>query len=206
MLNEEKKLTEKQQGILDAATELFAEKGYASTSTREIAKKADVAEGTIFKHYKSKKELLITIVSPIMVKVIAPMVKEDLYKVLDQDFENFDDFIRAMIKNRTDFIKNNFTLLKILIQELPFHSELKDQFIKHIGNDVFKKLKAIVTHYQTKGQIIQMHPDTIIRTVTSTLIGYIVTRHLIIPEASWDDEAEVERIIQILMNGVSPDK
>ena len=105
MTNSETKLTKKQIAILEAATELFAEKGYAGTSTSEIANKAEVAEGTIFKHFKSKKGLLLSIVSPMMVKLIAPMVKNDMNKVLDQDFEHFQDFIRAMIENRKAFIK-----------------------------------------------------------------------------------------------------
>lgn len=52
---DEEGLTEKQKKIIIAAIESFSEKGYAATSTSEIAKKAGVAEGTIFRHYKTKK-------------------------------------------------------------------------------------------------------------------------------------------------------
>ena len=54
-------MTEKQINILSAAIELFSEKGYEATATSEIAKKAKVAEGTIFRYYKTKKELLFAI-------------------------------------------------------------------------------------------------------------------------------------------------
>ena len=37
------------------AVDMFGEKGYASTSTSEIAKRAGVAEGTIFRYYKTKR-------------------------------------------------------------------------------------------------------------------------------------------------------
>ena len=40
--------TEKQRRILEAAVEVFAERGFAGTPTAEIAKRAGVAEGTIF--------------------------------------------------------------------------------------------------------------------------------------------------------------
>src|SRR5690625_6187511 len=128
MKNKEPKLTKKQIAILDAATELFADKGYAGTSTSEIAAKAEVAEGTIFKHFKSKKGLLLAIVSPMMVKLIAPMIKRDLNKVLDQELECFQDFIRAMIENRKEFIQNNLPLLRILVKEIHFQHDIKDQF------------------------------------------------------------------------------
>ena len=39
--------TEKQQRIIETTIKLFAEKGYANTSTAEIAKVAGVSEGTI---------------------------------------------------------------------------------------------------------------------------------------------------------------
>lgn len=67
------KMTQKQFKIIEAAIEVFAEKGYAGSSTSEIAQKAGVAEGTIFRHYKTKKDLLLSIVSPMMSKLIAPL-------------------------------------------------------------------------------------------------------------------------------------
>ncbi len=51
----------KREAILDAATWLFARKGYQGTAVSEIAEKAKVAQGTIFHHFKSKENLLISI-------------------------------------------------------------------------------------------------------------------------------------------------
>ncbi|WP_368654296.1 TetR/AcrR family transcriptional regulator [Ornithinibacillus sp. 4-3] len=203
MTKNEPKLTKKQKAILEAATELFAEQGYAGTSTSEIANKAEVAEGTIFKHYKSKKGLLLAIVSPMMVKLLAPMIKKDLDKVLDQEFEYFQDFIRAMIVNRKEFIQKNLPMLRILVQEIPFHPDLKEQFIEHVGKDIFDKLERIVKYYQDKGQIVDMEPSTIMRTVATSILSYIIARYVFLPEANWDDEeVETERIIQILESGI----
>src|SRR3954452_23148343 len=101
-LFDEEKLTDKQKKILISAIESFSEKGYASTSTSEIAKKAGVAEGTIFRHYKTKKELLTSIVVPLMTKLIGPLVVKDFYKVLDKKYDRVEDFLRATIENRRD--------------------------------------------------------------------------------------------------------
>ncbi|WP_042142216.1 TetR/AcrR family transcriptional regulator [Paucisalibacillus sp. EB02] len=203
MFTNDQNLTEKQKGILAAATDLFAEKGYAATSTSEIAKKAGVAEGTIFRHYKSKKDLLLTIVSPTLIKVIGPSVKKDINKVLDKEFSTFQDFIRAMVSNRIKFVKNNIPLIRVVIQELPFHEELKKQVIEHIGKEVFERLREIVRHFQARGQIIDMHPDTIIRVVASSIFSYIITSYVILPEVEWNEEVEIERIIEVLSNGIA---
>lgn len=45
------------QKILDSALLVFAKDGYELASTNEIAKKAGVSKGVIFKHYKSKSGL-----------------------------------------------------------------------------------------------------------------------------------------------------
>ncbi|REL28236.1 TetR/AcrR family transcriptional regulator [Thalassotalea euphylliae] len=47
----------KRQQILDAATSLFTEQGYHSTSMAFIAKYADVSKQTVYSHFGSKEEL-----------------------------------------------------------------------------------------------------------------------------------------------------
>jgi len=55
-------MTEKQEKILEAGLQLFAEEGYASTPTSKVAKKAGVSEGLIFRHFTSKEGLLTAII------------------------------------------------------------------------------------------------------------------------------------------------
>lgn len=51
-------MTEKKQRILEVALELFAREGYNAVPTSRIARKAQVSEGLIFRHFESKKGLL----------------------------------------------------------------------------------------------------------------------------------------------------
>ena len=46
------------QRLIRAALELFTARGYHDTTTAQIAKKAGVAEGTIYRHFSSKQQLL----------------------------------------------------------------------------------------------------------------------------------------------------
>jgi TetR/AcrR family transcriptional regulator len=48
---------ERRSSIIDAALELFAEKGFSGTRTREIAERAGISETLIFQHFKTKQAL-----------------------------------------------------------------------------------------------------------------------------------------------------
>jgi len=51
-------MTEKQENILKAALQLFANEGFYATSTSKVAKQAGVSEGLIFRHFGNKEGLL----------------------------------------------------------------------------------------------------------------------------------------------------
>ncbi|VEF49814.1 TetR family transcriptional regulator [Bacillus freudenreichii] len=204
LLFEEEEFTPKQKKIVAAAIEIFAEKGYAATSTSEIAKKAGVAEGTIFRHYKTKKELLLSIVAPMMAKMIAPFVIKDINRVLDKDHDTLEDFLREMIKNRAAFMEKNKLLFRIIVQELPFQKELQAQFKEHIVAKVYKRMERIVEHYQQNGEVVEMPTKTVIRLFLSTIFGHLMARFFILSPDEWHDEEEMERTVQFLVRGLRP--
>lgn len=203
---DEKEFTPKQKKIVAAAIEIFAEKGYAATSTSEIAKKAGVAEGTIFRHYKTKKELLLSIVAPMMAKMIAPFVIKDINRVLDKDHDTLEDFLREMIKNRAVFMEKNMLLFRIIVQELPFQKELQAEFKEHIAAKVYTRMERIVEHFQHKGEVVEMPRKSVIRLFLSTIFGHLMARFFILTPDEWEDEEEMERTVQFLIKGLSPDK
>ena len=59
------------QELLDAALELFVEKGFAATRSEEVAARAGVAKGTLYLYYPSKEDLLKTVVRENLSALIA---------------------------------------------------------------------------------------------------------------------------------------
>lgn len=74
---------ETRQRVLEAANLLFSTKGYAATGTADIARAADVSEGSIFYHFGSKKNLLIDIGRMYGERMIAVMQGEDALEDLE---------------------------------------------------------------------------------------------------------------------------
>ena len=53
-----KEAEERKSEILDAAEELFAQKGFDGTSTNDILGKVGIARGTLYYHFKSKEDIM----------------------------------------------------------------------------------------------------------------------------------------------------
>lgn len=68
---------ETRQRVLEAANMLFSTKGFVSTGTADIARAADVSEGSIFYHFGSKKNLLIELGRQYGQNMIAAMQQGD---------------------------------------------------------------------------------------------------------------------------------
>jgi AcrR family transcriptional regulator len=57
--------------LLDAALELFVEKGFASTRSEEVARRAGVSKGTLYLYFPSKEELLKAVIQQFLADRIA---------------------------------------------------------------------------------------------------------------------------------------
>ena len=57
--------------LLDAALDLFVERGFAATRSEDVAARAGVSKGTLYLYYPSKEELLKAVISHNVVNQIA---------------------------------------------------------------------------------------------------------------------------------------
>jgi TetR/AcrR family transcriptional repressor of mexJK operon len=72
MAEEDEPESPKRRSILNAATELFAARGYGAVSMDAIARSADVSKATLYAHFQSKDQLFATIVEVACLENIMP--------------------------------------------------------------------------------------------------------------------------------------
>lgn len=85
---------ERREAILDAALEEFSANGYAATRLDDVAKRADVAKGTIYLHFADKealfRELLRSMMSPVIGGIAAtPDLKLPMRAIAERVIETF---------------------------------------------------------------------------------------------------------------------
>ncbi|MEH7238573.1 TetR/AcrR family transcriptional regulator [Bacillus sp. JJ1562] len=66
-----KEAIERRNEILDAADELFSQKGFDGTSTNDILKKVGIARGTLYYHFKSKEDIMDALIDWYSVRLIS---------------------------------------------------------------------------------------------------------------------------------------
>ncbi|MGE7823254.1 TetR/AcrR family transcriptional regulator [Paenibacillus sp. NPDC093718] len=74
-----KKAEERRNEILDAADELFGQKGFDGTSTNDILEKVGIARGTLYHHFKSKEDIMDALIDRYAVHLLdgAQQIAED---------------------------------------------------------------------------------------------------------------------------------
>lgn len=86
----------RRQNIINAAKQLFSEKGYAATGLREIAEKAGVSLGNIYNYFKNKEEIFCSLFT---IEQIGASIKDTLEQ-LGSDFPyNLEKLLLSMKKN-----------------------------------------------------------------------------------------------------------
>ncbi len=65
-----KEANERRNEILDAADELFSQKGFDGTSTNDILEKVGIARGTLYYHFKSKEDIMDALIDRYNVRVL----------------------------------------------------------------------------------------------------------------------------------------
>jgi TetR/AcrR family transcriptional regulator len=130
---------ETEQKILEAALNLFAEKGYTGATTRVIAEEAGVSELTLFRKFKTKKNLFDTIISQNLEKM-----KKDLESILiNKKFNSNGEFLETFIRNYVESVEKNFEVFFLVINDgtgefeqslSEFFRESAEYIEKNIGN------------------------------------------------------------------------
>ncbi|PIQ28558.1 TetR family transcriptional regulator [bacterium (Candidatus Blackallbacteria) CG17_big_fil_post_rev_8_21_14_2_50_48_46] len=198
-------LTPGQKRILNAALELFAEKGYAATSTGAIAKQAGVAEGLIFKHFRNKKELLLQLARPLLLEFFFPLSVRRIQAILTQEYHHLKELLEALLRERLAFVRQHHRLLRLILQEIWLHPELfeslKEQFQKHLQPTLEAQLKA----FQARGEIREMAFSSCLRLILSNVMGLIISRVLLFPEQQEPEEQDIQQTLQTLVQGLAPE-
>jgi TetR/AcrR family fatty acid metabolism transcriptional regulator len=103
---------EKRDRILHAAVKIFSRKGFFNSKVSEIARAAEVADGTIYLYFRNKDDLLISLFEEKMGEVVADVRRR--IAVGGTALEK----LRIFIENHMDLLERESGLVEVLQVEL----------------------------------------------------------------------------------------
>lgn len=196
------KLTDKKQKIMEAAISLFAEKGYGNTPTSEIAKAADVAEGTIFRHFGTKDHLLVSLIVPFLKDSIPLMAEELFQKLLSNQDLRFEDFLRNLLRDRLLFLKQNREIFQIIVKEFFYNEEIRHELMPYFAENIGSRLVQVIRAFQERGELADRPAEAMARHIFFSIGGTFIFKFVFGLNGSQDEEAEIESVVRFVMDGV----
>jgi AcrR family transcriptional regulator len=133
---------DRKQAIMDTALEEFATYGYKSTSISMIAKKAEVSKGLMYNYFKSKEELLTSIMSEGFDEMHGLLDTDKDGVLTKEEFAFFIDETFKLMKEKRSFYKLYFSLLM-----QPAVAKLFTEKLYQIGEPI---LKIMVDYFTRK--------------------------------------------------------
>lgn len=191
-------LATRREQILDAATIVFAEKGFHRATIREVARAAGVADGTIYNYFENKAALLLGLLERLNE---SERRGADFARGAEREAVNF---MQAYIAQRFATVaQSGFDMFQMLISELLIDRELRERYREQTLVPTFAIAEAYLQGGMASGTLRSLDPQLVSRALAGMTLGVLLLRLLGDPTLQ-DRWAEMPDIIAtILAHGVS---
>ena len=188
-----------------AAAELFADHGYAGTSTSSIAKKAGVAEGTIFRHFPTKKALLLGVVRPLITTFFAPIATRSLKALFARRYSSLEELLEALWDDRVRLVVDHPHIAQIFVQEASLHPEIVQLMSSVFRAHVLPPFRAQIEQLRADGLIAEdLPPEIVIQHVVATIGTTLLSTQVFGIDLGRDLDELKPYLIRLVCRGLAP--
>ena len=153
---------DKRKRILEAAVKVFARKGYFAARVSEIAKKAGVADGTIYLYFRSKEDLLVKLFDEVMAEHVQQV------RAVVRALPTTKERLGAIAERHLDGLGRNRDLAVVFQVELRQSIQFMERFTASWLQDYFALLNEVMEEGQRDGSL---RPDLPRKVATKAFFG-----------------------------------
>jgi TetR/AcrR family transcriptional regulator, fatty acid metabolism regulator protein len=191
---------DKLPAILDAALEVFAEKGFHNATIAEIARKAHVSEATVYEYCGSKEDLLFSIPEEITrssverVESILPFIK------------GAENRLRAVVYGYYQVYRDNPQYSSLVLLDLKHNRKFMQTEGYHMVRKAAGILLGVIKEGIESGEFRSDIDPQLVRSMVLGTIEHVFFRwHLMERQEELPDF--VDRVMDIIMGGIrEPDR
>jgi len=187
--------------ILDAATAVFADKGFHRTTIKDVAKEAGIADGTIYNYFENKTALLLGILNRLNE---SEQREEHFAQVADADMRTSTrNYIRQRLEVMT---QNGFQAFQVLLSEILVNKELRDLYYQQVIEPTFMLAEKYYQRWADEGLIKPLDIPLTTRAISGMFLGVLILRMMGDSELEqkWDDLPDL--LAEIMLTGIEGDQ
>jgi AcrR family transcriptional regulator len=163
--------TDRRRAILDAATELFADRGFGAVSVQEIADAARTHKTTVLYHFATKEALHEAVLDEALGRIAAVM-----QEFLRGEFRR--ERVAYMLDQIHAFFAEHLALARILEREL-LESSAPEASLRRFVEPIYLPALEMLNRAMADGIIEQIDPALFIHDLHVQLVGYFCHRPLL---------------------------
>jgi len=186
--------------ILDAATQVFAEKGFHRATIKDIARVAGIADGTIYTYFASKTEVLLGILHRLNESTER---EQQLMPEREQDLRSF---FTAYLRQRMALLWPNAEVFQAVLPEMLVNEQLRELYYQQVLVPTFTIAEHAFQAQQAAGQVQSLDVPLTVRAIAGLLLG-LLTLQLLGDEMiaqRWEELPEV--LTSLLFDGLQQGK
>lgn len=182
--------------IMEAAVHLFSSRGFNGTTTKEIAHEAGIAEGTIFRHFSNKLEILYGVADSLM-----PLIGvETLKKAIEESRElNAEHALQHIIRNRFELLSEARDIMRIILTEIQYDSHLREVYIDRVYNPIVKMISDFFSERMKNGEFRSVDPKLPTGIMFASIILAIGNQYFF---EGLDEDVQPADLADILLDGI----
>lgn len=184
--------------ILDATIKLLDQVGWEGTTTRKIAAEAGVNEVTLFRKFKTKKQLLKAAKSRSAHKFLAEL--EDLLKI--DDNRDIETYLKTIWVNASQMVNKRTNLIRIAMEEVR-DIPLEDRVIPQISKMILDNLTSYFRKQIKKGTIRDIDPEVAALSIFSIVFQMNIMWKIYGQAPPVEEERYMENFLDIFMEGIT---
>jgi TetR/AcrR family fatty acid metabolism transcriptional regulator len=193
-------LKEKDRGkhdqIIEAAVKVFAKKGFYNAKVSEIAREANVADGTIYLYFKNKDDILISLFEEKM-HLWIEHVEEEISKVEDPL-----EKIRAFVGQHLSMIKENKYLAEVMQIELRQSSKFMRRYVPVKFLEYLDLIGRIIEEGKQRGVIRKDVIPAIAKRAIFGALDEMLLYWVLAKKPKYSMEESIEQLSHLLIDGL----
>jgi AcrR family transcriptional regulator len=160
---------ERRQQIVQAAVEVFSARGYGEATIREIARRAGLAEGTVYLYFRSKRDLLFAAWESVAVSKVLPFVRRAEAAAPGTE----EDLLAAVFRDQFQTLRRYGAFFRLVMHRADVDPAFRRRVRARV-REFLDEILGVVERGVRRGALAELNPEVVVRALGALIQGLVL--------------------------------